>query len=98
MAKYDVHRLSNGTLVVDCQSDHIRLFETRVVVPLLPRGEDAEPVERLQPILRVAGEQLILTTHLLAAVPRAELGRPVTTVAYCSDVIDAALDMLITGF
>jgi toxin CcdB len=98
MAKYDVHRLLDGTMVVDCQSDHIRLFDTRVVAPLLPRGEDAEPVDRLQPLLPVAGDQLILTTHLLAAVPVGELGRPVATLLDRSDAIDAALDVLITGF
>lgn len=98
MAKYDVHRLPDGTMVVDCQSDHLRPFETRVVAPLLPRGENAEPVARLQPLLSIAGNQLILTTHLLAAVPRSELGRPVATLADQGDAIDMALDLLITGF
>lgn len=98
MAKYDVYRLSNGTVVVDCQSDYIGLFDTRLVIPLLPPGEDAAPVARLQPLLRVGDDELILTTHLLAAIPKRELGRPVATLDRHSDAIDAALDMLITGF
>lgn len=98
MAKYDVHRLEDGTHVVDCQSDHIRLFDTRLVIPLLPVGEDAAPVARLEPLLRVAGRELVLSTHLLGAIDKGELGRPVDRLDEQADMIGAALDMLVYGF
>ena len=98
MAKFDIYKLSDGTLVMDCQSDYIRLFDTRVVIPLLPVEEDAAPVERLEPLLRVGEDDLILTTHLLAAVPRYELGIVVGSLGDHRDAVGAALDLLIYGF
>ena len=93
-----MHRLGNGTLVVDCQSDYIRLFDYRLVIPLLKASKDTQPVARLQPLLDVGGEQLILVTHLTASVPNRELGRPVLNIEEHGAAIAAALDMLITGF
>lgn len=98
MAKYDVHRLSSGTMVVDCQSDYIRGFDTRIVIPLLAEGPDRSPVTRLEPLLKVGDESLILVTHLLAAVPRFELGRNVDSLIVYRDEIDRAVDLLISGF
>jgi hypothetical protein len=49
-------------------------------------------------VLDVAGSPLILATHLLAALPRAELGLPVGSLAPERDRIRAALDMLFLGF
>ena len=98
MAKYDVHRLEDGTLVIDCQSDHIRLFDTRLVIPLLPVGKNSAPVNRLEPLLTIGDDRLILTTHLLAAVFKSDLGRPVDHLAQQADAIGTALDMLIYGF
>ena len=98
MAQYDIHRLAPDILVVDCQSNYIRLFDTRLVIPLMPPGPDAEPVTRLQPLLDVEGQPLILVTHLLASVPTSELGRPLFNLGEHGPAIDAALDMIITGF
>ena len=98
MAKYDVYRLPEGMLVLDCQSDHIRLYDTRVVIPLLPTGEDCAPVSRFEPLLSVGDEQLVLLTHLLGSIDKADLGRPVVHLGDQADAIGVALDMLIYGF
>lgn len=84
--------------MVDCQSDHIRAFDTRLVIPLLHKTSDRAPVTRLEPLLRLSDEELILVTHLLAAVPKSELGRPVDNLVSHRDDIDLAVDLLITGF
>ena len=98
MAEFAVHALRSGGLVVDVQSDLLDPFETRVVIPLVAPEHAPRAPRRLNPVLEVAGERRILATHLLAALPRAELGTPVGSLAAERDAIRAALDMLFLGF
>ena len=97
MACFDLHR-TDGGLVVDVQSDLLDPFSTRVVIPLVALAAAPQAPRRLNPVLEVAGSPLILATHLLAALPRAELGAPVGSLAPERDRIRAALDMLFLGF
>ena len=80
MACFDLHRIDGG-LVVDVQSDLLEPFSTRVVIPLVALKAAPQAPRRLNPVLDVAGSPLILATHLLAALPRAELGAPVGSLA-----------------
>ena len=99
MAAFEVHALrGGGGLVVDVQSDLLDPFETRVAIPLIDLEHAPQAPRRLNPVLEVDGRPLILATHLIAAVPRAELGRPVGSLARERDQIRAALDMLFLGF
>ncbi len=98
MVGFAVHALRTGELVVDVQSDLLDPFETRVVIPLIAPEQAPQAPHRLDPVLEVAGERRILATHLLAALPRAELGTPVGSLAAEHDAIRTALDMLFPGF
>ncbi|CAN5520925.1 CcdB family protein [soil metagenome] len=99
MAKFDVYRLRRGgNCVLDCQADLLDSLNTRLVVPLLPIDEAPRPAKRLNPILDVAGERLVMVTQFAASVPVAELGEVVLSLDPQQDAINAALDMLIIGF
>lgn len=97
MAQFDVHWFSDS-YVVDCQSDLVDEFGSRLVVPLLPVGPSPDAVSRLMPVFDVEGEPHIMTTPLAAGVPRRSLGRPVTSLSRQSDKIKAAFDFLLNGF
>ncbi len=98
MACFDIHRTAGG-LVVDVQSDLVEILNTRVAVPLIPPERAPKPARRLNPVFELpdAGP-VVLVTQYIAAVPRAELGLPVASLAHERDAIRAALDMLFTGF
>ena len=97
MGRFDLYRARRGWLL-DVQSDLIALLTTRVVIPLWPAARAPQPVRDLHPIFTIDGREFILLTHLMAAVPRAELGRPEGSLAHERDAITRALDLLFTGF
>ena len=101
MAQFDVLRNPRGgayPLVVDVQADlHARLA-TCVVVPLTPRSRYAvQPITRLQPIVKVRGEEYVVVTPMIGAVSRASLGERVGSLASQRAAFIGALDLLITG-
>ena len=98
MGEFAVHALGSGSLHVDVQSDLLEPFATRVVIPLLAPEHASQAPRRLNPVFEVAGSRRILATQLLAALPRAELGAPVGSLAAERDSIRSALDMLVLGF
>ncbi|MEM6941942.1 MAG: CcdB family protein [Pseudomonadota bacterium] len=99
MAQFDVYDMpSNGTRVVDIQSDLLDPLTTRVVVPLLPLGSSITPAKRLNPVLDLQGERFVFAVQFLAAVQRSDLGEPISSVASYQDQITQALDMLYQGF
>lgn len=97
MAQYDVYWFDEQH-VLDCQSDFVDAFNSRLVVPLLPLADSPPAVKRLMPAFDVNGEKLVMATPLASAVLLGGLGRPVTSLAGHADEIGAALDCLITGF
>jgi len=97
MARFSVHRHRDGMLLIDCQADLLDSFSTRIVIPLLPRGDNPPRFERLHPQLTVDGDSYTLATHLLTAVPLSVLGKPVASLADDHNVIMNAIDMLLTG-
>jgi toxin CcdB len=97
MAQFDIHRISNGSLVLDCQADSLSHFSTRIVAPLMPQGSVPAPTTRLHPVFDFDGEPMVLATHLLTAMPARELGRPLASLAADHYTIIAALDFLLTG-
>jgi toxin CcdB len=101
MPQFDVLRNPRGgayPLVVDVQADLHGRLATRVVVPLTPRTRyTAQPITRLQPLVKVRGEEYVAVVPMIAAVPRASLGEIVGSLAGRRADLIAALDLLITG-
>jgi len=97
MSQFDVYALADGALVIDCQTDHFSDIRTRLVVPLVHVREAPQQQPRLNPILRVNGEDLLLLTQFATAIPAAELRRPLGSLAGDRLKIIAAFDMLLTG-
>jgi toxin CcdB len=97
MAQFDVYRMTDG-YVVDCQSDFLRHYDTRLVVPLLPSAKGPVVAKRFNPIFEIEALKLVMYTQYAAAVQRRQLGKPMTSLAGSRDDIIAALDMLVTGF
>ncbi len=95
MARFDVYRLRDGSLVVDCQADFLRDIGTRFVLPLLPRGEGPEPNARINPEFDIEGERLVLVAQLAATIRTTELRARVTSLADEEYRITGAIDVLI---
>ena len=99
MARFDVYEsLDSDSYLLDVQSDLLDGFNTRVVVPLLPRDQSPRPAKRLNPIFAGVGADLVMATQYLASVPEKELKSPVGNLAECAHEISTAIDMLFVGF
>ena len=99
MARFDVFwSEAEQVYLLDVQNDLIENLSTRVVIPLLSPQRAPKPIERLNPSFGLAGDDYVLMTDLMAAVPRNELGEPRANLASERDRITAALDMLFFGF
>lgn len=98
MARFDVCRLSDGGLVLDCQADILDSLRTRFVIPLLPVAEAPRPAERLNPIFAIDGTSHVLVTQFAATVRTAEMSAPVASLKSEEIGISNALDMLLTGY
>lgn len=97
MAQFDLHRLPDGTLVVDLQTDLIGLDATRIVAPLRKEGIHAG-FPGLTPAVEFEGKRWIVRLPELAAVPGPELGVRVGSLAALRDELKRGLDVLIDGF
>lgn len=98
MAQFDVHESRIGEeLLLDCQSDLLDHFDTRLVIPLVPT-HTAQTLPRLHPTFEIAGTPHIMATQLASAVGVEELGPTVASFANRRYDILNALDVLITGF
>jgi toxin CcdB len=99
MPFYAVYRgdLREGRLL-DCQAPTLAYLNTRLVAPLLPARRTPERIPRLHPLFEIEGEELVMATHLLAAVPVRTLGPRVGTVSDPDHLVLNALDMLISGY
>lgn len=99
MALFDIFQNPGGSgYLLDVQSDLLSSLNTRIVVPLLPRPAAPFPAERLNPILKVEGQEVLMATQFMAAVPENELRVGIGSLAEQQHDISAALDMLFLGF
>ena len=99
MARFDVYENPEGPgAFLDVQSDLFDDYNTRVVVPLMPR--DVAPVQArfLNPEFTISDETLIMVTQYIGAVPRSILSRKIGNITAQSDQITRATDMLFQGF
>jgi toxin CcdB len=98
MAQFDVHRLSSGGLVLDCQSDAVsELVRTRFVVPLFDPDSVPKTMQKLHPLLQLNDAAVLMATQLATAVPVKDLSPPIASMANHRYTILNALDFLITG-
>jgi toxin CcdB len=99
MAQFDVYR-NHGEpgYLLDCQADMLSGLSTRLVVPLLPPDHAPVPSRRLNPRIRIAGEEFVMMTHFAAAVHQRWLGEVVGSLANDYIIVMNAFDMLLTGY
>ena len=98
MARFGVYRLSDNSLILDCQSDYVDHVGTRLVVPLLPPSDLPSALPSLHPCFDIDGERLMMATHLAGALHSRLMKRPVMMLYHYEDAIKRALDVLLTGF
>lgn len=100
MAQYDVFlNLDGAGYLLDVQSDLLDGLSTRLVIPLLPASQAPKPASRLNPVLRIIGDEPhVMVTQFMASVPQKLLQTQVTSAARMRDEITAAIDMLTHGF
>jgi len=105
MARFDVYanpgRHADTTpYLLDVQSDLLDGLDSRMVIPL--RSIEHFPKVKLStcltPIFTIEGEDLLLETPKMGAVPRRILKSPVTCLAQEQPQITAALDFLFQGY
>ncbi|MES2337997.1 MAG: CcdB family protein [Pseudomonadota bacterium] len=95
MAQFDVFRLRDGSLVLDCQSDTIDSYETRFVVPLIEAEPDMIAMTRLHPRFKIAGDDVFMVTQFATSVRTSELRARVGSLAQDRRRITTAIDVLI---
>lgn len=95
MARFDVYRLRDGGLVLDCQSNLLEDIGTRFVVPLMPLGEGPPMNSRLNPRFEVGDEAVVLVPQLATAVRSVELKARIGSLEHEHYRIIGAIDVLI---
>ena len=106
MARFDVYPnpgdyRKTTPYLLDVQSDLLADLDTRVVLPLrrLKNFPDVALSDRLTPRLKLDGEEFLLETPKMAAVPKRILRSPATTLSQSQqDKITVALDFLFHGY
>lgn len=103
MAQFDVYLNPNaGTrkaipYLLDVQADLLDMLATRVVVPLVLEEEMGLAAKYLNPLFKVKGVTVIMSTAELAGISNRSLGDKVVSLKNKRDEIIAALDLLFTG-
>mgnify|MGYP003625776225 FL=1 len=95
MAKGDIFRFETG-YVVDAQSDLLSDLRTRVVVPLKPISQFPKPADRLNPVIKIGGDDWVLLPQFIATLSTSELGEKVGEFEDAFKLTNA-LDMVFHG-
>lgn len=99
MARFDIFKNEGEAgYLLDIQSDLLSGLNTRVVVPLLPKSSAPSPAQRLNPVFSIEGQEVVMATQYMAAVPDSEVRTRVGSLAKEQEEISAALDLLFLGF
>jgi toxin CcdB len=105
MARFDVYanagpHVGSTPYLLDVQSDLLNGLDSRVVIPLRRLSHFA-PVKlpgNLMPVFNVNGEDCLLETPKMAAVPLRILKAPIASLAAQQDRVVAAMDFLFNGY
>lgn len=95
MARFDVYRLADGGLVLDCQNNRFGNIGTRFAIPLMPADYAPPHNSGLNPAFEVDGEHVTMVTQFATTIRAKELQRRVGSLQGESDRIIAAIDVLI---
>jgi toxin CcdB len=105
MARFDVYanpgaHATTTPYLLDVQSDLLDGLDSRMVIPLrrLSHFPKVKLSSRLTPVLIIAGEEFLLETPKMGAVPQRVLKVPVTSLALQQDHVSSALDFLFQGY
>jgi toxin CcdB len=99
MARFDVYSNPDGEgYLLDVQADILSYLRSRVVVPLQPKAVAHIPMARLNPVIEVGENEVVMMTHFLSAVPTCILQSPIANLDPQRDVIVDAMDFLQQGF
>lgn len=98
MARYDVYANPGGGYVLDVQADLLDELKTRIVIPLIIKDMAPIPAKRLNPSFEIEGDEHVLVTQFMSAIPVSILKNPVTNLSVSHDEIVSALDMAFHGF
>ena len=104
MARYEVFQnpdaleRSHTPFFLDVQNDFINALDSRVVVPLRRQDAFGPRASTLNPLLNILGEELVLDTAALGAVPTAVLRRPAARLDMGRDGVRDALDTLFGAY
>ena len=95
MARFDVYRLRDGGLALDCQANFLDDIGTRFVVPLMPPGDGPPTNARLNPGFDIDGEAVVMVPQFATAVRTRDLAERVGSLDHDHIRIVAAIDVLI---
>lgn len=99
---YSIPGNQSGTTpyLLDVQSDLLDGLDSRMVIPLrsLRHFPKVKLSLRLTPVLAIDGEDFLLETPKMGAVPLRVLKSPVASLAQSQEQITAALDFLFQGY
>jgi len=105
MARFDVYenpgkRAGTTPYLLDVQSNLLDELDTRMVVPLrhLEHFKNIDLPRLLTPVFRVEGQEFLLETPKMGAVPRRLLKSRVTSLEEKRVQIMGALDFLFQGY
>lgn len=104
MARFDVYanpiaRERRATpFFLDVQNDHISGLGTRIIIPLRREADFGARAQRLNPLVLVGDEAVVLDTAALGAVPLNLLKRPLVNLRAQRDDITTALDTVFGAY
>lgn len=105
MARFDVYanpgsQAAATPFLLDVQSDLLDGLDSRMVIPLrsLAHFPRVKLPTRLTPVLTIDGQDFLLETPKMGAIPKRALKSPVTSLATARTQITAALDFLFQGY
>jgi toxin CcdB len=98
----DVHRNADDDsgqipYLLDVQANLLADLQTRVVVPLIRVDAFGRRATRLHPRFTIDGQDVVMATHLIAAVRKQALGDAITSLQDKRDDMINAIDVLWSG-
>lgn len=104
MAQFDVYENADQTgglcsepYVVDIQSNLLEGLATRMVIPLITKETIEQPVDILNPVIRIANQNFYLSSPQLRSVHKDRLGKKIMTIMNQRDAVRASVAFLLSG-
>jgi toxin CcdB len=84
--------------LMDLQNNHIGHLATRAVVPLRREAAFGPRARNLNPMFSIGGDNVVMDTAALGAVPLSELRKPVANLGAHRAEVQEALDTLFGAY